>query len=59
MKLKMTITYGEDICDALKETFGCDTDQELLVIMKAAMKASMVNEIIDPEDLSIVCELVD
>lgn len=59
MKLKMTVTYGEDICDALKETFGCNTDQELLVIMKAAMKASMANEIIDPEDLSVVCELVD
>jgi len=59
MKLKMTITYGEDICDALKETLGCETDQELLVVMKAAMKASMANEIIDPEDLSVVCELID
>ena len=55
MKLKMTIIYGEPLCEALKETFGCDTDQELLVIMKA----SMAKEVIDPEDLSVVCELVD
>jgi len=59
MKLKMTIIYGEPLCEALKETFGCDTDQELLVIMKATMKASMAKEVIDPEDLSVVCELVD
>lgn len=59
MKLKMTVTYGEDLCAFLKETFGCETDQELLVLMKAAMKASMTKEVIDPEDLSIVCELVD
>ena len=59
MKLKMTITYGEEICGYLKEYFGCDTDQELLVIMKATMKASMAKEVIDPEDLSVVCELVD
>ncbi len=59
MKLKMTVTYGEDICKYLKEAFGCETDQELLVIMKATTKASMIKEAIDPEDLSVVCELID
>ena len=59
MKLKMTITYGEDICEMLKESFGCSSDQELLVIMKAVMKASMAKDAIDPEDLDITCELVD
>ena len=59
MKLKMTLTYGEEICDCLKEQFGCETDQELLVIMRAIMKASMSRDVIDPEDMDIVCELVD
>lgn len=59
MKLKMTLTYGEEICDCLKKQFGCETDQELLVSMKAVMKASMAQEAIDPEDLDIVCELVE
>ena len=59
MKLKMTLTYGEEICDCLNEQFGCETDQELLVIMKAIMKASMSRNVIDPEDMDIVCELVD
>ena len=59
MKLKMTITYGEEICGCLKEQFGCETDQELLVIMKAVMKASMAKDAVDPEDLDITCELVN
>ena len=59
MKLKMTILYGEDICRALKESFGCSSDQELLVSMKAVMKASMAKDAINPEDLDIICELVD
>lgn len=59
MKLKMTVIYGEDICDCLKEQFGCETDQELLVSMKAVMNASMSKDAIDPEDVDIVCELVD
>ena len=33
MKLKMTMIYGEDLCEMLKEYFGCSTDQELLIIM--------------------------
>ena len=59
MKLKMTVTYGDEICEYLKEHFGCETDQELLVIMKAVMKASMTKDAIDPEDLDIFCELAD
>ena len=59
MKLKMTVTYGDELCEYLKEHFGCETDQELLVIMKAVMKASMTKDAIDPEDLDIFCELVD
>lgn len=59
MKLKMTVTYGDEICEYLKEHFGCETDQELLVIMKAVVKASMTKDAIDPEDLDIFCELVD
>lgn len=59
MKLKLTITYGEEICEMLREQFGCSTDEELLVIMKAVMKASMAKDVIDPEDLTITCELVN
>lgn len=59
MKLKMTIIYGEDLCEMLKESFGCSTDQELLVVMKAVLKASMVKDAIDPEDLDVVCELIE
>ena len=28
MKVKMEVIYGDDICEALKETFGCETDEE-------------------------------
>lgn len=59
MKLKTTLIYGEDLCEMLKESFGCSTDQELLVVMKAVLKASMTKDAIDPEDLDIVCELIE
>ena len=59
MKLKMNITYSEEVCDCLKEEFGCETDQELLVIMKAVMKAHMANEDMDPEAIEVVCGLVE
>ena len=58
MKLKMTVTYGEDICEALKETFGCETDQELFVVFRAVMKQSLAKEAVDPEDLSITFEKI-
>ena len=59
MKLKTTLIYGEDLCEMLKESFGCSTDQELLVVMKAVLKASMAKDAIDPDDLDIVCELIE
>ena len=59
MKLKMTAVYGDCICEALKEAFGCSSDEELLVVFKAVMKASLTKEAIDPEDISIKCEKVE
>ena len=59
MKLKMTMVQGEDICEMLKKSFDCSSDQELLIIMKAMLKANMSKEVIDPEDFDITCELVD
>ena len=59
MKLKMTVTYGDTLCEYLKEAFGCTSDEELLVIFKAIMRRSLVQEDIDPDDLSIVCEKID
>lgn len=59
MKLKMTITYGDDICEMLKEQFGCTTDDELLIVFKAVMRQSLVKDAVDPEDLSIICEKIN
>lgn len=59
MKIKMTVIYGEDLCESLKETFGCETDEELMVVMRATMKAAMMKDAIDPRDLSITCESCD
>lgn len=59
MKLKMTVTYGDEICECLKEAFGCETDDELFVVFRAVMKQSLVKEAVDPEDLSIKFERID
>ena len=59
MKIKMTVTYGDDICEALKEEFGCDTDDELFVVFRAVMKQALAKEAVDPEDLSITFEKFD
>lgn len=59
MKIKMTVTYGDILCEALKETFGCTTDEELLIVFKAMMRQALLKESIDSEDLSIVCEKID
>ena len=59
MKLKMTVTYGDEICECLKVAFGCETDDELFVVFRAVMKQSLTKEAIDPEDLSITFERVD
>jgi hypothetical protein len=59
MKLKMEVIYGDEICECLKEQFGCETDDELLVVFRAVMKQALVKEAVDPEDISIVCEKLD
>jgi hypothetical protein len=59
MKIKMEVVYGDEICDGLKEAFGCETDDELFVVFRAVMKQSIVKEGIDPEDLSIKFERID
>ena len=59
MKIKMTVTYGEDICEYLKEAFGCSTDEEFLIAFRAIMKAGLVKEAIDPNDLKFECEKID
>ena len=59
MKLKMTVVYGDEICECLKEAFSCETDDELFVVFRAVMKQSLVKEAVDPEDLSITFERVD
>lgn len=59
MKVKMEVVYGDDICEALKETFGCETDEEFLIAFRAIMKAALVKEAVDPEDISIRVDRVD
>lgn len=59
MKIKMTVNYGEDICECLKEAFCCDTDDELFIAFRAVMKAALAKECADPEDLSISFERID
>jgi hypothetical protein len=59
MKLKMEVIYGDEICECLKEQFGCETDDELLVVFRAVMKQSLVKDSVDPEDLSIKFEKID
>lgn len=59
MKLKMTVTYGDEICECLKEAFGCETDDELFVVFRAVMKQALAKEAVDPEELSIKFERID
>lgn len=59
MKIKMNVTYGDEICEALKEAFSCDTDDEFFIAFKAIMKAALAKECADPEDLSIDFERID
>lgn len=59
MKIKMEVVYGDAICEALKETFGCGTDEEFLIAFRAIVKAAMVKEAVDPEDVSVKVERVD
>ena len=61
MKIKMNVVYGDEICEALKETFSCDTDDELFIAFKAIMRATIAKEGVDlgDEALSISFERVD
>ena len=59
MKIKLTVVYGEDICNALKEAYGCDTDMELLGAFKMIMKESLGAENVSEDDVSIKCELLE
>ena len=59
MKLKMTVTYGEEVCEALKESFGCTSDEELLIVFMAVARQSLAKDSINSEDLDFICELVN
>ena len=59
MKIKMEVVYGDDICEALKETFGCDTDYEFLIAFRAVVKAALSKEAADSEDISVKVDIVD
>ena len=59
MKIKMTVTYGEELCRALKETFSCDSDDELFIAFRAVMKAALAKECADPNDLLIDFEKIN
>ena len=59
MKIKMTVVYGDEICEALKEVFDCETNEELLGAFKAAMKVALESEVEDTSGLDIKCELIN
>ena len=59
MKIKMTVIYGDEICEDLKEAFNCDTDEELLGAFKMTMAEALRADRIDSADLPIKCELID
>lgn len=59
MKIKLTVIYGDEICEDLKEAFNCDTDEELLGAFKMTMAQALAADGIDSDDLPIKCELID
>jgi hypothetical protein len=60
MKIKTTITYGDEIVEGLKEAFNCKTDVEVLLAFKAAVLSAFIDEQIDmSEDIQIQYELID
>ena len=59
MKIKMNVVYGDELCEALKEAFSCENDDEFFIAFKAIMKAALAKECADPEDLSISFERID
>lgn len=59
MKLKMTVTYGEEVCEAIKQSFGRTSDEELLIVFRAVARQSLAKDSINSEDLDFICELVN
>ena len=59
MKIKMSVIYGDEICEALKEDFGCDTAEELFGVFKCVMKTAFEAEVRDTDGIDIKCELIN
>lgn len=59
MKIKMTVTYGEDFCEDLKEALRCSSNEEFLGAFKGLMFNELSSENIDKDDLAISIELVE
>ena len=59
MKIKMSVIYGDEICEDLKEAFNCDTDEQLLGAFKMTMASALAAEAVDSDDLQIKCEIID
>ena len=57
MKIKMTVTYGEQFCEDLKEALDCATDEEFLGAFKGMMLNELKSENITDEDLRIKFEI--
>lgn len=55
----MTVIYGEQFCEDLKEALKCESNQEFLGAFKGMMINEFKTENIDPNDLSIKIELDD
>ena len=57
MKIKMTVTYGEQFCEDLKEALDCKTDEEFLGAFKRMMLNELRSENIPEKDLSVKIEI--
>lgn len=57
MKIKMTVTYGDQFCEDLKEALNCTTDEEFLGVFKGMMLNELRCENIPEEDLIIKIEI--
>ena len=57
MKIKMTVTYGEQFCEDLKEALDCKTDEEFLEAFKRMMLNELRSENIPEKDLSVKIEI--
>lgn len=59
MKIKMTVIYGEDICEDLKEAFSCSSNEEFLGAFKAMIFNELKSVSINKDDLSVGVELIE